>query len=76
MSKKLTCAFTGHCPSSYRFGYDEGGAMETGLRQLRDIGRWAGKQGNRLVVKPIRRFRQRGKEEEYVEEKPGSIPLL
>ena len=23
MSKKLTCAFTGHCPSSYRFGYDE-----------------------------------------------------
>jgi hypothetical protein len=50
--------------------------METGLRQLRDIGRWAGKQGMRLVVKPIRRFRQRGKDEEFVEEKPGSVPLL
>lgn len=61
---------------TYRFGYDEGGAMEMGLRQLRDIGRWAGKQGMRVVVKPIRRFRQRGKEEEFVEEKPGSIPLL
>lgn len=61
---------------TYRFGYDEGGAMENGLRQLSAIGRWAGKQGMRVVVKPIRRFRQRGKEEEFVEEKPGSIPLL
>jgi hypothetical protein len=61
---------------TYRFGYDEGGAMEAGLRQLSAIGRWAGKQRMRLIVKPIRRFRQRGKEEEYVEEKPGSIPLL
>jgi len=61
---------------TYRFGYDEGGAMEAGLRQLSAIGRWAGKQRMRLVVKPIRRFRQRGKEEEFVEEKPGSIPLL
>ena len=50
--------------------------MEAGLRQLSAIGRWAGKQQMRLIVKPIRRFRQRGKEEEYVEEKPGSIPLL
>lgn len=61
---------------TYRFGYDEGGAMEQGLRQLSAIGHWAGKQGKHLVVKPIRRFRQRGKDEEFVEEKPGSIPLL
>ena len=61
---------------TYRFGYDEGGAMEAGLRQLSAIGRWAGRQRMRLVVRPIRRFRQRGKEEEFVEEKPGSIPLL
>ncbi len=61
---------------TYRFGYDEGGAMEQGLRQLSAIGRWAGQQRLRLVVKPIRRFRQRGHEGEFVEEKPGSIPLL
>lgn len=61
---------------TYRFGYDEGGAMEEGLRQLRDIGLWAGKDGLQMVVTPVRRFRQRGHEGEFVEEKPGSIPLI
>lgn len=61
---------------TYRFGYDEGGGMEDGLRQLRDIGYWAGQEGLQMMITPIRRFRQRGQEGEFVEDKPGSIPLL
>lgn len=61
---------------TYRFGYDEGGAMEEGLRQLRAMGYWASKEGLQMVVTPTRRFRQRGHEGEFMEEKPGSLPLL
>ncbi|MEZ4669135.1 MAG: lysophospholipid acyltransferase family protein [Anaerolineae bacterium] len=61
---------------TYRFGYDEGGAMEAGLRELRDIGYWAEKEDLKMIITPIRRFRQRGQEGEFVEMNPGSIPLL
>ncbi len=61
---------------TYRFGYDEGAAMQNGLKQLHAIGRWAEGQGYQLAVRPIRRYRRRGSEEEIVEDKPGNIPSL
>ena len=61
---------------TYRFGYDEGGAMQDGIRQLRDLGRWAASQNYRIQIKPIRRYRLRGKDTEFVEDKPGAIPAI
>jgi len=61
---------------TYRFGYDEGAAMQAGLIQLRDIGRWAEQHGYQLTVQPIRRYRKRGSEAEIVEDQPGNIPSL
>jgi 1-acyl-sn-glycerol-3-phosphate acyltransferase len=61
---------------SYRFGYEQGSGMKTGLLELRDIGRWAQERGYRLMVTPIRRYRRRGSDEEIVEGKPGSLPPL
>ena len=61
---------------TYRFGYDEGAAMQTGLKQLHAIGLWAETHGYQLTVSPIRRYRKRGSDEEIVEDKPGGIPSL
>jgi 1-acyl-sn-glycerol-3-phosphate acyltransferase len=61
---------------TYRFGYDEGAAMKTGVEQLKAIGRWAAQQGYRLTLTPIRRYRRRGNDQEIVEDKPGNIPAL
>jgi len=61
---------------TYRFGYDEGAAMQNGLQQLRAIARWAQEKGYTLSITPIRRYRRRGSEEEIVENKPGDIPAL
>jgi 1-acyl-sn-glycerol-3-phosphate acyltransferase len=61
---------------TYRFGTDDGLAMEAGLRQLRDIGRWAELQACSLLVTPIRRYRVRGSDKEIVETYPGSLPAL
>ncbi len=61
---------------SYRFGYDEGAAMQTGLRQLQTIARWADEHGYQLSVTPVRRYRRRGSEEEIVEDRPGGVPAL
>jgi hypothetical protein len=61
---------------TYRFGYDEGAAMQTGLKQLQDIGRWAEKNGYKLSLTPIRRYRRRGSDDEIVEDRPGGVPAL
>lgn len=61
---------------SYRFGYDEGGAMQNGLRQLQAIARWADEKGYSLHVTPVRRYRKRGSEDEIVEDHPGGVPAL
>ncbi|MBZ0287675.1 MAG: 1-acyl-sn-glycerol-3-phosphate acyltransferase [Anaerolineae bacterium] len=61
---------------TYRFGYDEGAAMQVGLKQLHDIGRWAEQNGYKLSLTPIRRYRRRGSDEEIVEDRPGGIPAL
>jgi 1-acyl-sn-glycerol-3-phosphate acyltransferase len=61
---------------SYRFGYDEGSAMQTGLKELYAIARWAEGQQYRLTITPIRRYRRRGSDDEIVEDRPGKIPAL
>lgn len=61
---------------TYRFGYDQGAAMQEGLKQLRDTARWAQENGHQLSVVPIRRYRKRGSDEEFVEHYPGEIPAL
>jgi hypothetical protein len=61
---------------SYRFGYEEAGAMKAGLEGLREIAGWAQARGYRLYVTPIRRYRRRGSAEEIVEDRPGGVPAL
>ena len=61
---------------SYRFGYDEGSDMKTGLQQLHMLAEWAQKQGDQLTITPIRRYRRRGHDEEIVENNPGNLPAL
>jgi 1-acyl-sn-glycerol-3-phosphate acyltransferase len=61
---------------SYRFGYEEGGAMKDNLAQLRDIARWAERGGYELHIVPIRRYRKLGSDAEIVEDKPGALPAL
>lgn len=61
---------------TYRFGYDEGGAMQEGLRGLRAIAHWARQQKLQLRIQAIRRFKQRGHEGELVEDRPGALPAI
>lgn len=61
---------------TYRFGYDQGAAMQDGIRQLRDIARWAESRNLTVQVIPIRRYRKRGGDQEFVENYPGEIPAL
>ena len=55
---------------------NEGAAMRAGLQQLQAIGRWAEGQGYQLAIRPIRRYRRRGSDQEISEDKPGNIPAL
>lgn len=61
---------------SYRFGLEEGAAMQTGLRELRALAQWAAGQGLNLHITPIRRYRENGSEHELVQDKPGGVPAL
>lgn len=61
---------------SYRFPYAEAGGMESGLKQLREIARWAEARACGLEIVAIRRYRQRGSPEEIVENTPGGVPAL
>jgi 1-acyl-sn-glycerol-3-phosphate acyltransferase len=57
---------------TYRFGHRWGIAMEAGLRDLQAVARWAASHGLRLEVRPIRRYRIAGQDEEIVETQPGA----
>ncbi|MEL6149029.1 MAG: lysophospholipid acyltransferase family protein [Chloroflexota bacterium] len=61
---------------TYRFGNDEGHAMEAGLAELRDAARWAAENGYSLSIKPVRRFRMEGEADFTVEEYPKPIQQL
>lgn len=52
---------------SYRFGYETGGAMQTGLTELRDIARCAAANGYSLALNPIRRYRRPDSAAEIIE---------
>jgi 1-acyl-sn-glycerol-3-phosphate acyltransferase len=45
---------------TYRFGAREGGAMQAGLRELRDLARWAAGLDHLLTVTAIHRYRRHG----------------
>ncbi len=55
---------------TYRFGNDEGHAMEAGLTELRDVARWAHQNDQSLHLKPVRRFRMESETELTVQEYP------
>ncbi len=61
---------------SYRFGYDESTRMQLGLKQLRAICHWAREKGAAVHIRPIRRFRQRGRDGEFIQDRPGMAPAV
>jgi 1-acyl-sn-glycerol-3-phosphate acyltransferase len=58
---------------TYRFGNDEGHAMEEGLTELRDIARWASSSDYSLHIKPVRRFRMEHDPDLTVQEYPVMV---
>lgn len=56
---------------TYRFGTEEGLAMEAGLRELHALTQWAAARDYRVILRPIRRYRQPDIDEEIVEDRPG-----
>lgn len=58
---------------SYRFGPQEGGAMQAGLGELLALARWAAEVGLSLKVTPIRRYYSPQQEEEVVQIEQGSF---
>ncbi|MEM6285288.1 MAG: lysophospholipid acyltransferase family protein [Chloroflexota bacterium] len=61
---------------TYRFGNDEGHAMEAGLAELRDAARWAAENGYNFSIKPVRRYRMEGEADYTVEEYPNLVQEL
>ncbi len=57
---------------TYRFGYEEGTAMEAGLRELQEVANWAAASNFTLTVRPIRRYCHPDYAEEIVEYSPGA----
>jgi 1-acyl-sn-glycerol-3-phosphate acyltransferase len=55
---------------SYRFGAQEGGAMQAGLDELLALARWAAELGLSLKITPIRRYYspQQGEDVEQIEQ--------
>jgi 1-acyl-sn-glycerol-3-phosphate acyltransferase len=56
---------------TYRFGREEGGAMQAGLEELHALAAWAAQSGNALHVTAIRRYRVPGRKGVVVESDPG-----
>lgn len=61
---------------TYRFGYELGAAMQTGLRELGACAAWATEQGLTLEVTPIRRYYLPGLSQEVVETSPEGAHAL
>jgi hypothetical protein len=45
--------------------------MEAGLRELHALTQWAAARDYRVILRPIRRYRRPGVDEEVVEDRPG-----
>jgi 1-acyl-sn-glycerol-3-phosphate acyltransferase len=56
---------------TYRFGIEEGLAMEAALRELRALVQWVRDMDGTLDVRMVRRYRVAGRDEEVVETGPG-----
>lgn len=56
---------------TYRFGREEGGAMEAGIRELHDLMTWAVEVGASVHLQATRRYYLPGGESEIVETDPG-----
>jgi hypothetical protein len=56
---------------TYRFGREEGGAMEVGIRELHALMAWAGEVGASVQVRATRRYYLPGEADEIVETDPG-----
>lgn len=52
---------------TYRFGYEEGGAMQAGLAELRALAAWAESSNCSLHVQPSRRYYLQGHPDEILE---------
>jgi 1-acyl-sn-glycerol-3-phosphate acyltransferase len=61
---------------TYRFGNEEGHAMRTALESLQNMARWAQRQGYRLRIKPIRRYRYVGQEQLIIQDVPDRVADL
>ncbi len=56
---------------TYRFGANEGVAMEAGLRELLHVARYAADAGHATTVSAIRRYRLEENSSDIVESDPG-----
>lgn len=57
---------------TYRFGIEEGRAMEAALRELRALAQWVRDTDGTLDVQMVRRYRLAGRDEELVETSPDA----
>jgi len=58
---------------TYRFGPQEGAAMEAGLEELLALARWAAESGLSLTIRPIRRYALLGQGREVVQTEQGAF---
>ncbi len=56
---------------TYRFGFDEGRAMEKGLEELKILAQWTDANNFKLAIQPTRRYRIIGQLTEIEETRPG-----
>jgi 1-acyl-sn-glycerol-3-phosphate acyltransferase len=57
---------------NYRFGYETGAAMQSGISELRELAQWATQKGYILTFKPLRWYRMAGSTNEIFEDKPDA----
>jgi 1-acyl-sn-glycerol-3-phosphate acyltransferase len=60
---------------TYRFGMQQGRAIESGLEELAVLARWAAAENCTLCLQPTRRYRFAGQNEEIIENNPGEAHI-
>ncbi len=58
---------------TYRFGNDEGHAMEAAIRELHDVVSTAAKDNYGVHIQPVRRYRMEGETETQVDDYPREV---